>query len=115
MIQRTGSSKVLHRVVEANNTLYLSGITADNLDVGMEGQTQQICKKLEDVLASVDSDKTKLLSAQIFITDMAAKEEMNKIWTEWLSPEDLPARATIGVASLGKPKTLIEIVVTAAR
>ncbi|PJR09843.1 RidA family protein [Sinorhizobium meliloti] len=115
MIQRTGQTKIMHRVVEGNGTLYLGGIVADDTAASMEHQTRQICAKIDAVLASAGSDKSKLLSAQLFITDMKAKEAMNKAWTEWLSPDQLPARATIGVADLGSPEILIEVVVTALR
>jgi enamine deaminase RidA (YjgF/YER057c/UK114 family) len=46
---------------------------------------------------------------------MSQKEEMNKAWLEWIPEDDLPSRATIGVASLGDPNRLIEVIITAAR
>jgi len=113
MIKRTGKSAILHRVVESKGILYLAGTTADDVSVGMEDQTRQICKKLDAMLESAGSDKTKLLSAQIFVTDISKKEEMNSAWKEWLPSEVFPSRACIGVASLGTASTLIEIVITA--
>jgi enamine deaminase RidA (YjgF/YER057c/UK114 family) len=115
MIERIGQTKIMHRIVENNGVLYLGGIVADDTSVSMEGQTRQICQKIEKLLVSAGSSKAKLLAAQLYITDMSQKEAMNKAWTEWLAPEDMPARATLGVADLGGPETLIEIVVTATR
>ena len=114
MIKRIEKTKIMHRVVVNNGTAYLGGIIADDVSVGMKEQTAQICKKLDAVLAMAGSDKTKLLSAQLFITNMKVKDEMNAAWLEWLDGNDLPARATIGVADLGDPSILIEVVVTAA-
>ena len=114
MIKRIEKTKIMHRVVVNNGTAYLGGIIADDVSVGMKEQTAQICKKLDAVLAMAGSDKTKLLSAQLFITNMKVKDDMNAAWLEWLDGNDLPARATIGVADLGDPSILIEVVVTAA-
>jgi enamine deaminase RidA (YjgF/YER057c/UK114 family) len=66
-------------------------------------------------LADVGSDKTKILAARIYLSDMSQKEEMNRAWLEWIPEDDLPSRATIGVASLGDPNRLIEVIITAAR
>lgn len=113
MTKRIEQTKIMHRVVEHGGVLYLGGITADDTTVGMGGQTSQICAKIDKLLALAGSDKTRILSAQIFITDMSLKGEMNDAWTAWMPAEHLPARATVGVADLGTPTTLIEIVVTA--
>lgn len=113
MIKRIEKTKIMHRVVVHNGIAFLGGIIADDVSVGMGEQTAQICKKLDAVLALAGTDKTKLLSAQLFITDMSAKDAMNEAWLSWLDGDDLPTRATLGVADLGK-SVLIEVVVTAA-
>lgn len=113
-IERIERTKIMHRVVKANGTLYLGGLVADDPEAGMAEQTRQICAKIDTLLAAAGSNKSKLLSAQIFLTDMGGKDAMNEAWTEWLPPENLPARATVGVASLGGPGILIEVVVVAA-
>ncbi len=80
----------------------------------MTGQTQEICDKLDALLAECGSDKSQILQARIYITDMSRKEDMNKAWLDWIADKDLPARATIGVADLGDPRRLIEITAIAA-
>lgn len=112
MIKRLGQSKTLHRTVIVNNMAYFAGIVADDFSLDMEGQTRQICQKLDGFLAAAGTDKTKLVTAQIFVTDLGAKEGMNKAWSEWLPAESLPTRATIGIADLGQ-NVLIEVVVSA--
>ncbi|MYZ49566.1 RidA family protein [Propylenella binzhouense] len=114
MIKRVGGSEILHSIVEHGGVIYLSGITADDTSGGMSEQAADICRKIDGLLAEVGSDRTKLLTAQIFITDMSEKPAMNAVWTKWLAPEHLPCRATIGVADLG-PGIRIEIMVTAGR
>lgn len=113
MIERIGSSPMLHRVVKKGDLLFISGLTAEDKSGGMYAQTKNITERLDKILAGVGSDKTKLLSCTIFVTAFEAKDEMNKAWAEWLPVEVMPARATIGVAELG-PKTLIEITTIAS-
>lgn len=113
MIERHGQGKYFHRAVERNGVLYLSGITAGDTAAGMQGQTEQVLSKIADLLTELGSDKSRVLAATIYITDMGMKEQMNKAWTAFFLPDELPARATLGVKDLGKD-ILIEVMVTAA-
>ncbi|PBB58162.1 MULTISPECIES: RidA family protein [Mesorhizobium] len=114
MISRHLRTRIMHRIVENNGTIYLGGVTADDGSLDMKGQTEQICKKIDDLLAEAGSSKEKLLTAMIFISDFSQKERMTEAWLEWLSGDFLPTRATIGVADLGKD-CLVEVVVSAAQ
>lgn len=114
MIQRHGRSRNLHSVVEHNGVLYVSGVTADDKSQAMEGQTREILTKLGKILEAHGSSLSKVLTATNYITDMEVKDGMNTAWAAAFAPENLPARATIGVASLS-PGTLVEIMVIAAR
>lgn len=114
MIKRHKKARIMHAAVEHNGVLYIGGHAAHDLDKGMGDQTREICRKLDALMAEAGTDKSRLLQARIYITDMSKKEEMNSAWLEWLGGEDLPARATIGVADLGDPKRLIEIASIAA-
>ena len=114
MIQRHGPTPIMHRVVEHGGVLYVGGLVADDRSVAMKGQTEQILVKIGKILAEYGSDKSKILTATLYITDMSQKDGMNEAWLAGFDAADLPARATIGVADLG-PNTLIEIVFTAAR
>lgn len=112
MTQRYLQTPIMHRVVEHNGIVYVGGTTCDDESLDMAGQTREILAKIDKYLAEAGTDKTKLLSATIFVTDLNMKPEMDKVWKEWLDPSLLPTRATVGVADLGDT-TLIEIVVTA--
>jgi len=114
MIKRSGNRGVYHDAVEYNGILYLAGVTADDDSLDMAGQTAEALAALDAVLAANGSSRDRILSATIFVTDIAQKPAMNEVWTKWLSSADLPARATIGVADLGG-NLMIEIVATAAR
>jgi len=115
MLQRIKKGKTLHAVTIHNGVVYLAGIGANDISLDMEGQTRQICEKIDALLEQAGSDKTKLIRAQIFVTDMKKKPDMDRAWLAWLNENDLPCRATIGVADLGEPERLIEVVVTAVQ
>jgi 2-iminobutanoate/2-iminopropanoate deaminase len=108
-------SPIMHRVVAHGETLYLGGMVAEDRSAGMAGQTEQILARMEAMLRECGSDRTKVLVANIFVTDLSLKKEMDDVWVRFFGPENLPARATIGVANLGSPDTLIEVVVTASK
>jgi 2-iminobutanoate/2-iminopropanoate deaminase len=114
MIKRVGNYEVLHEVVEHNGILYLSGIVADDTTVGMEEQTTQALTSLARLLEENGSGVDRILQVLIFVTDMKLKPEMNRAWKAFFdNPDHLPARATLGIASLEEGE-LIEIVTTAA-
>ena len=77
-------------------------------------QTKDILKQIDGFLSKAGTDKTKLLSANIWITDMANFAEMNAVWDAWVSPGNTPARATVE-ATLAAPDYKIEIMVVAAK
>lgn len=86
--------------------------TADDKSLDMKGQTEQALAKIEKILAENGSDKSRLLTAMVYITDMARKEDMQEAWMDWVDPEARPSRACVqtGLAD----GTLVEIVVSAA-
>ena len=124
-MQRTGSEAIsverhetgprMSQVVIHGNTVYLAGVVARNASGNsMTEQTQDILKSIDGYLAKAGTDKSKLLSANIWITDMAKFAEMNAVWDAWVSPGNTPARATVE-AKLAAPGYNVEIMVVAAR
>src|SRR5690554_353958 len=109
MLTRHYPQKYFHRAVEAGGLLFLSGLTADDRTLDLKGQTEQVLAKLESLLQELGSDRSKVVSATAYITQMEHKEQMNEAWLEFFPSSDLPARATLGVASLGDG-ILIEVV-----
>jgi enamine deaminase RidA (YjgF/YER057c/UK114 family) len=76
-------------------------------------QTRQVLARLDENLAIAGSDKTRLLSATVYLADIAHKAAMDAVWNEWIGPAHWPQRACVqaGLA----PNTLVEITVIAAR
>lgn len=105
----------LHAAVVHNGIIYASGHAASDIDQDIRGQTRETCAKLDKLLADLGSDKTKILQARIYLSNMADKAAMTEEWVNWIGAEHLPARATIGINDLGDPRRLIEIVITAAQ
>ena len=112
-IQRHNVGKRLSEIVVHGNTAYLAGEVPDDTTKDITGQTEQVLAKIDRLLAQVGSDKTKILSAQIFIADMAEFAGMNAAWDKWVAQGHTPARATIE-AKLANPAYKVEIMCVAA-
>ncbi len=112
-IERHEISGHLSRVVEHNGTVYVAGMTADNKSAGMKQQTEQVLAKIDGLLAKAVTNTSKLLSATVYISDMAQKSAMNDAWLAWIDRKKPPTRACVAVV-LGSKDTLLEIVITAA-
>jgi enamine deaminase RidA (YjgF/YER057c/UK114 family) len=104
------SELVIHR---ASGLCWLAGQVADDPKADVTGQTRQVLAQIDRLLAEAGSDKSRLLSAQIFLADMADFAAMNKVWEGWVVPGQTPARATVQ-AAMAAPDYRVEIVVTAA-
>ena len=113
-MEHLDSGDILSQAVEHNGIVYVCGLTGDDLTADVQGQTEQVLKKIDDRLAKCGTDKSKLLMATVYLTDINQKPRMNEVWKAWLSPLKRPARACVGV-TLGTPDTLVEIVVSAAK
>lgn len=113
-IERHQPSGHLSKAVEHNGTVYIAGTTAENKSAGMKEQTREVLATIDKYLARCGTNKSKLLSATVYISDMSQKAAMNEAWLEWIDSNNLPTRACVAV-DLGSPTTLVEIVVTAAK
>jgi enamine deaminase RidA (YjgF/YER057c/UK114 family) len=114
-IERHETGPRMSKAVIHGDTVYLAGIVADGpKGKSVAEQTKNILSQIDGFLALAGTDKTKLLSANIWITDMANFAEMNSVWDSWVSPDNTPARATVE-AKLASPDYKVEIMVVAAR
>jgi len=114
-IQRIEVGARMSKAVVNGNTVYLSGIVAnDAKGKSVTEQTKDILAQIDGFLAKAGTDKSKLLTANIWITDMANFAEMNAVWDAWVSPGNTPARATVE-AKLAAADYKVEIMVTAAK
>ncbi len=113
-IQRFHVGKRLSEMAIHNNTIYLAGQVADDPSQDITGQTQQVLASIDRLLAEAGSDKTKILSTTIYVTDMAEFPAMNVVWDAWVPQGHTPPRATVE-AKLARPAFKIEIQVIAAQ
>jgi enamine deaminase RidA (YjgF/YER057c/UK114 family) len=103
----------MSQAVVHNGLAYLAGIVADDLVPSVGDQTRQILAKIDRLLALVGSDKTRILKANIWLSDISRFAEMNAVWDTWVAKGEPPARATVE-ARLAGPDYLVEIMVEAA-
>jgi enamine deaminase RidA (YjgF/YER057c/UK114 family) len=113
-IKRFDVGPRMSQAVVHGNTVYLAGQVADDPTPSVGEQTKQILARIDRLLKEAGTDKSKLLSANIWLTDIARFVEMNAVWDAWVSPGNTPARATVE-ARLAAPQFLVEIAVVAAR
>ncbi len=112
-IERFAGSAVGRNRAVAYGNLVFTVATAPNTSVGVKAQTEQTLAGIDQNLADAGSDRTRLLSATVYITDMANKAEMDAAWNAWIGPDNWPQRACVQAALAGD--TLVEITVIAAR
>lgn len=113
-ITRIDTTERLSRAVIHNRTVFLAGVTADDCAADIAGQTRQVLQKIEAQLARAGTDKSMLLTAQIWLKDIARDfDGMNTVWDAWTVPAAAPTRAT-AQCEMAEPDILVEIVVTAA-
>jgi enamine deaminase RidA (YjgF/YER057c/UK114 family) len=112
-IKRIQTGPRMSQAVIHNKTVYLAGQVASGTSVTV--QAQGILAAIDALLAEAGTDKSRLLSATIWLTDMATFAEMNNVWQAWVTPGATPARATVMSAALAAAEFKIEIAVVAAQ
>lgn len=113
-ITRLHSSERASKINIYNGTIYLSGQVANNVEVGIQEQTQDCLDKVDALLAEVGSDRDHILSTTIFLRDITRDfAPMNEIWNAWVADGEKPARACVE-ANMAREAILVEICVIAA-
>lgn len=110
----SGASPRMSRCVVNGDMVYVAGLTAADRSGDIKSQTQQILDAIDGYLAKAGTDKSKLLQANLWITDTANFSAMNEVWNAWVDPQNPPVRACVH-AQLMHPDLLVEIMVTAAK
>lgn len=114
-IQRHHVGPRLSEIVVHNQTIYLAGQVADaTLHQDARAQSEEIFGMIDRLLAEVGSDKTKILSAQIWLADMNDYDAMNEAWSVWVPQGNTPARATVE-SKLASPEYKVEVKIIAAQ
>jgi enamine deaminase RidA (YjgF/YER057c/UK114 family) len=114
-INRIGVGPRMSQAVVHGETIFVSGTVADKAAGKSVGdQTKEILAIIEALLAKAGSDKTKILSVNIWLVDIKTFAEMNAVWDAWVAPGHTPARATVE-AKLAAPQFSVEIACIASR
>lgn len=114
-IQRIQPGPRMSSAVVHGNTVYVAGQVALNAaGQSVAEQTKDILSIIDALLAEANTDKTKLLMVNIWLTDISSFAEMNAVWDAWVAQEQTPARATVE-AKLAGTEFKVEIAVIAAR
>jgi enamine deaminase RidA (YjgF/YER057c/UK114 family) len=109
----TDGLPIISYAVERDNTVYLCGVTPDPIG-DISTQTKQVLERIDRLLQRAGTDKSKLLTAQVWLSDMRLFEAHNAVWNEWVDAKNPPVRACVR-ADLVRPNMLVEIMVTAAK
>ncbi len=111
-IERMGVGPRMSQAVKAGSLVFLAGQVADH--GGSVGeQTAAILTKIDHLLAQAGSNKTRILSVNIWLADIGTFSQMNAVWDQWVPAGHTPARATVE-ARLAAPEFKVEIAVVAA-
>jgi enamine deaminase RidA (YjgF/YER057c/UK114 family) len=113
-IERFQVGPRMSQAVAYNNTVYLAGVIADDASADVTGQTQQILAKIDALLAEAGTDKSNLLSANVWLSDISTFDQMNLAWDAWVTPGSPPVRACVE-SKLARANLKVEIMVVAAR
>lgn len=113
-IERMHQSARMSQIVVHGDVVYLAGqVALEAPGQSATAQTQDILARIDALLLEAGSDKSRLLCATIWLTDIRYYGEMNAVWDKWIDPANPPARACVE-AKLAMPKYDVEIMVTAA-
>jgi enamine deaminase RidA (YjgF/YER057c/UK114 family) len=113
-ITRQHTNQRMSQIVVHGGLVYLAGQVASGAPgASVTDQTRDILDRIDQYFAEAGTDKTKLLTASIWLTDIATFDEMNAVWDAWVAPGATPARACVE-ARLASPQYTVEIMVTAA-
>jgi len=114
MIQRLHTGPRMSQAVVHGRIVYLAGQVADDPSQDVAGQTRQVLAAIDRLLDEAGTDKTRILSATIYLADIGTFAQMNSAWDTWVPQGHTPARATVE-AKLAAPAYKVEIQVIAAQ
>lgn len=111
--KRYQPGKRMSQAVAHGNTLYLAGQVASDYNGSIEKQTGEVLAAIDKLLAEAGTSKSKLLSCQVILNNIADFAAMNSVYDAWIDPANPPTRAAIE-ARLAHPSLKVEIIAVAA-
>ncbi len=112
-IKRIDLGPRMSEAVTHDGRIYCAGMIPEDTSLDITGQVKQALAEIDSLLAKGGSDKTRILSAVIWLADISDFAAMNKVWDAWVTPSQTPARATVE-ARPNDPNMKVEIMVVAA-
>jgi enamine deaminase RidA (YjgF/YER057c/UK114 family) len=112
-IRRIDPAPRMSEAVVKGNRIYCSGMIPEDTSLDITGQVQQALFEIDSLLAKGGSDKTRILTATIWLADIADFAAMNAVWDAWVVPGQAPARATVQ-ARMNDPRMKVEIMIVGA-
>ena len=113
-ITRHESSPIYSKAVEAGGFVFTAGIIPTDLTRDVKGQTAEVLAEIDRLLKLAGTDKSKVVSATVWLSDIRAREAMNEAWSAWVGGKNAPVRACVE-AKLIDPRMLVEIGVIAVK
>jgi enamine deaminase RidA (YjgF/YER057c/UK114 family) len=104
---------IISQAIVHSNVAYFAGITPNSISGDIKTQTAQVLRRVDELLSIAGTDKSHLLSAQVWIADMRLFEDHNSVWNEWVDPANPPVRACL-TTDFWRPGMLVEVMVVAA-
>ena len=92
MIRRLHTGPRMSQAVVHGNIVYLAGQVADDPSQDVAGQTRQVLAAIDRLLAEAGTDKTRILSATIYLADIGTFAQMSSVWDSWVPQGHTPAR-----------------------
>ena len=108
-----GLTPTRSRATATDDLVFTVAVAPDPVSSSMYEQSAKALARIDESLALCGTDKSKILSAIVYIADITRKEEMNRAWDEWVDRKNPPMRACLGVDL--EPPHIVEIVVTAVK
>jgi enamine deaminase RidA (YjgF/YER057c/UK114 family) len=112
-MERYATTARMSKATKFGGVVYLAGLVAEQRHESIAAETREILASIDAYLAEAGSDKSRLLSAMLWVSDMAYYDEMNREWDSWLPSGSAPPRACVE-ARLARDYVRVEIMVTAA-
>ena len=108
-----GLTPTRSRAVATDDLVFTVAVAPDPVASSVYEQSRQVLARIDEGLALCGTDKSRILTATIYLADVTQKKELNRAWDEWVGAKNPPMRACIGVDI--EPPHLVEIVITAAK
>jgi enamine deaminase RidA (YjgF/YER057c/UK114 family) len=90
MIKRFGGTTPTRSRSVAHDGIVYAVATAKNKSAPLYEQTKDALAQIDSTLREAGSNKSRILRATVYITDMSRKPDMDRAWDEWVDRANPP-------------------------